>query len=72
MPISDFFMFLLVKINEIFGLDEFLELGSDFSSIYCFFLRTRLIKNKFIFYLADYTFSSVVFIFLATLFSNFC
>ena len=72
MLISDLFMFLLVKIDKIFGLNEFLELSLDFSSIYCFFLEAGSIKNKIIFCLADCTFSSIVFIFLAILSSNFC
>ncbi len=51
MVISDFTLFLLFEADEIFGLDEFLELGSDFvivsdfSSI-CFFFGTRIVKRQ--------------------------
>ncbi len=77
MPISNFTLSLLFETNEIFDLDEFSESGldfviiSDFSSIYCFFLGPRLLKNKTAFCLADCTFSTTVSTFLATLSSNF-
>ncbi len=77
MFISDYTLSLLFEINEIFGSDEFLESGSDymivsnFSSICYFFSETRLLKNRTVFHLANYIFSSAVSTFLATLSSNF-
>lgn len=77
MPMSDFTLFLLFKTNEIFGSNEFSELGSDFMIIsefffiYCFFLRLKLLEDKAILCLANCIFSSTISMFLAILSSNF-
>lgn len=75
--ISNFSLFLLVKIINIFSSNKFFKsrltfvIISNFSFIHYFFLETRLIKCNANFCFADCIFSSTVFMFLAILSSNF-
>lgn len=72
MPISDFVLSLLIKIDEIFGSDKFFKLDSNFSSFCGFFLRTKSIEDKTSFHLTNYSFFITISTFLAILLSNFC